>query len=212
MAHRTAAPSVRRATLRVAALLATLAIAGTTTPAGAAIAVGDLAPGFSLRDASGATHSLEQYRGKTVVLEWINPNCPFSRRQAVDGIMTGTSTKHPSVVWLAVNSTASGHGDFIEPAKHLAWDKEHGIAYPVLYDSDGKVGHAYGARTTPHMFVIDAQGKIAYAGAIDDDPPGRKDKTARANYVDGALSAVAGGKSPDPASTTPYGCSVKYGS
>jgi peroxiredoxin len=178
----------------------------------AAVAVGDVAPAFSLRDANGTTHSLAQYKGKTVVLEWINPNCPFSRRQAVEGTMNATFGKHPQVVWLSINSTATGHGDFLTPAQHNKWNGEHAIRYPVLYDSDGAVGHAYGARTTPHMYVIDGQGKLAYAGAIDDDPPGRKDKAARSNYVDQALAAMATGKSPDPNSTTPYGCSVKYGS
>lgn len=178
----------------------------------ATVAVGDPAPAFTLTDTQGVQHSLDQYRGKTVVLEWINPNCPFSRRQAVEGVMTATSKTHPEAVWLAINSTARGHGDFLDPKAHADWNQKHGIAYPVLYDAEGAVGHAYGARTTPHMFVIDGQGKVIYAGAIDDDPPGRKAKTARTNYVDGALAAVAGGRAPDPASTTPYGCTVKYGS
>jgi peroxiredoxin len=175
----------------------------------AATAVGAAAPDFSLPDLSGKVHKLADYRGRVVVLEWINPNCPFSRRHAEEGTMTRTAAAHSDVVWLAVNSTARGHGDFLSPAQHTDYDKQHGIAYPVLYDSDGKVGHAYGASTTPHMFVIDEQGKVIYRGAIDDDPYGRG--KGRTNYVDAALTAHAAGKQPEPASTTSYGCSVKYG-
>ena len=98
-----------------------------------------------------------------------------------------------------------GHGDFLEPAAHKAYDQKHGIAYPVLYDRSGEVGHAYGARTTPHMFIIDATGKVVYNGAIDSGPG-----AAPVNYVDAALTAIAAGKSPDPATTKPMGCSVKY--
>ena len=188
-------------------------LGGLSMPAlGAGLAVGDPAPAFTLSDTAGTEHSLAQYRGKTVVLEWINPNCPFSRRQAVEGVMVATAQGHPEVVWLAINSTAKGHGDFLEPKAHADWNAKHGIAYPVLYDAEGGVGRAYGARTTPHMFVIDGAGKLVYAGAIDDDPPGRQGKAARRNHVVAALAALAAGRSPDPAATTPYGCSVKYGS
>jgi hypothetical protein len=171
-------------------------------------AVGAAAPDFSLPDLQGKVHKLADYRGHVVVLEWINPNCPFSRRHAEEGTMTRLAAKHGDVVWLAVNSTAKDHRDFLAPQQHASYDKEHGIAYPVLYDTDGKVGHAYGAKTTPHMFVIDEAGKVVYNGAIDDDSYGRAKE--RRNYVDGALAAHAGGKPADPASTTPYGCSVKY--
>ena len=172
-------------------------------------AVGASAPDFSLTDLAGKVHRLSDYRGRVVVLEWINPNCPFSRRHAEEGTMTRTAAAHSDVVWLGINSTAKKHGDFVTPDKQASYDKEHGITYPVLFDSDGKVGHAYGASTTPHMFVIDEQGKVIYRGAIDDDPYGRGKK--RTNYVDAALTAHAAGKPVQPASTTSYGCSVKYG-
>ncbi len=172
-------------------------------------AVGGAAPDFTLTDLQGKPHHLADYRGKVVVLEWINPNCPFSRRHAEEGTMKRTAAAHSDVVWLAINSTATKHGDFLTPDKHASYGKEHGITYPVLYDSDGKVGHAYGASTTPHMFVIDEQGKVIYRGAIDDDAYGRNKK--RVNYVDTALTAHAADKPVQPASTTPYGCSVKYG-
>ena len=179
-------------------------------PANAGSAVGDAAPAFELKSADGKTYSLADLKGKTVVLEWINPNCPFSVRHATEKTMIETSGKHADVVWLAINSTREGHSDYLEPAEHLAYNKEKGITYPVLYDSSGSVGHAYDARTTPHMFVIDEQGKLIYNGAIDDDPRGGKGKTERINYVDSGLTAHAGGKSPDPSTTKPYGCSVKY--
>ena len=171
-------------------------------------AVGAAAPDFTLADLDGKQHKLADYRGRVVVLEWINPNCPFSRRHAEEGTMTRTAAAHSKVVWLAINSTDTKHRDFLSPQQHASYDKEHAIAYPVLYDSDGKVGHAYGASTTPHMFVIDETGKVIYRGAIDDDPYGKGKQ--RTNYVDGALAEHAAGKPVDPASTKSYGCSVKY--
>jgi hypothetical protein len=170
--------------------------------------VGAPAPEFTLRDQMGKEHSLASYRGRVVVLEWINPNCPFSRRHAEEGTMTRIARAHPDAVWLAINSTAQGHKDFLPAAQHAAYNSKHGITYPVLYDTDGKVGHAYNARTTPHMIVIDEQGRLFYDGAIDDDPYGRKDP--RVNYVDGALVASTADRAADPEVTQPYGCSVKY--
>jgi hypothetical protein len=172
-------------------------------------AIGAVAPDFALADLAGKVHRLSDYRGQVVVLEWINPNCPFSRRHAEEGTMSRTASAHSKVVWLAVNSTARDHKDFLSTEQHAKYDQEHGIGYPVLYDTDGKVGHAYGAATTPHMFVVDEQGKVVYRGAIDDDPYGRSKQ--RTNYVDGALAEHSAGKPVDPASTKPYGCSVKYG-
>jgi peroxiredoxin len=187
-------------------LVATLALA-CAGESRAELAVGDAAPAFSLADTDGRKVSLAAFAGKTVVLEWINPNCPVSRRHADAKTMTSTRSKHPDTVWLAVNSTRADHGDFVKPDEHERYNASKGIDYPVLYDSDGAIGKAYGARTTPHMYVIDGSGKIAYMGAIDDDPRGGG---ARTNYVDAALAALESGKSPDPASTKPYGCSVKY--
>jgi peroxiredoxin len=191
----------------------TLLLAGLVLASGAAFAagaVGETAPAFQLKDLNGKTRSLADAKGKVVVLEWINPNCPFSDRHAREKTMSELSKKYGSVVWLGINSTNPEHRDYLQPAEHLAWTKKNGVNYPVLYDPAGAVGHAYGAKTTPHMFVIDEQGKIVYNGAIDDDPSGRKPRPERANYVDGALTAEQGGKSIDPATTKPYGCSVKY--
>ena len=177
--------------------------------AGAESAVGIAAPAFTLKDADGKVHDLAKYKGKVVVLEWINPNCPFSRRHAEEGTMTRLAAAHPEVVWLAVNSTAKDHKDFLTPQAQSAYAREHKIAYPILYDTDGATGKAYAAATTPHMYVIDQQGKLIYRGAIDNEPYGRADK--RKNYVEAALAAHKAGQPIAEPSTKPYGCSVKYG-
>ena len=193
--------------LAIATSLAAVSILACSDRAGAGLAVGDPAPAFALQDLDGKEVSLAQFRGQTVVLEWMNPNCPVSRRHAEAGTMTGLVSHHPEIVWLAVNSTNPKHGDYVAPAPHKKYDAEHGIAYPVLYDPAGQVGRAYGAKTTPHMFVVDGGGKVVYAGAIDDAPGGGP---ASVNYVETALAALAAGKMPSPAATRPYGCSVKY--
>ena len=198
----------RRTARRLGTALLVAVLLPACTRAAADSKVGSAAPDFTLRDQAGREHRLAAYRGRVVVLEWINPNCPFSRRHAEEGTMTRLAKGHPAAVWLAVNSTAQGHGDFLPAAQHAEYNGKHGIAYPVLYDVDGKVGHAYDARTTPHMVVIDEQGRIVYDGAIDDDPYGRKQ--ARTNYVAAALRAHAAGRPADPAATQPYGCTVKY--
>ena len=187
-----------------------LLLALTAAAALAAGAVGETAPAFQLKDLDGKTRSLADYKGKVVVLEWLNPNCPFSDRHAREKTMSSLAKKHGSVVWLGINSTSSGHQDFLQPAEHKAWAQKNGVNYAVLYDETGKVGKAYGAKTTPHMFIVDEQGKIAYNGAIDDDPSGRTAAAQRTNYVDGGLIAELAGKKADPAATKPYGCSVKY--
>jgi peroxiredoxin len=188
--------------------LAALALAALPALAGAT--VGDTAPAFTLKGVDGQTRSLADYKGKVVVLEWINPNCPVSNRHAREKTMTELSKQHGEVVWLGINSTSPSSGDFLKPAEHMAYDQKYGIAYPVLYDESGQIGHAYGAKTTPHMFIVGTDGKIAYNGAIDDDPPGRKAKADRLNYVGHGLDAEKKGAAPDPASTKPYGCRVKY--
>ncbi len=192
------------------AALATLAFVVAREPAVASVAVGEVAPAFKLNDLTAKAHSLDQYKGKLVVLEWINPECPFSDRQAREKTMTDLTRKFGQVVWLGINSTSPKHKDYLQPAEHLSWAKKNGIDYSILYDPTGSVGHAYGAKTTPHMFIVDEQGKLAYNGAIDDDPSGRKAKPARLNYVDGGLTAELAGKAVAPAVTQPYGCSVKY--
>ncbi|HEY0558630.1 MAG TPA: redoxin domain-containing protein, partial [Thermoanaerobaculia bacterium] len=177
--------------------LAALAVAALPALAGAT--VGDPAPAFTLKGVDGQTRSLADYKGKVVVLEWINPNCPVSNRHAREKTMTELVKQHGEVVWLGINSTSPSSGDFVKPADHMAYDRKFGITYPVLYDESGQVGHAYGAKTTPHMFIVGADGKVAYNGAIDDDPPGRKAKADRLNYVGHGLDAEKKGATPDPA-------------
>lgn len=196
--------------MRLTPLRLTLALAVTLIACGpslADVAPGQAAPDFKLQDLDGQEVSLSSLQGKTVVLEWMNPNCPFSRRHSDAKTMQSTATRHPDTVWLAINSTNPGHGDHLETAEYKKFLADHGVGYRVLLDPTGETGKAYGARTTPHMFVVDGAGKIAYAGAIDDDPRG---SGAKVNYVEQALTAVEAGKSPDPATTRPYGCSVKY--
>ena len=199
---------MKKVTLTMLLLLALTAL--TAGPALAGGAVGETAPAFQLKDLNGKTHSLADYKGKVVVLEWVNPNCPFSDRHAREKTMSNLAKKHGSVVWLGINSTSADHGNFLKPAEHKAWADKNGVNYAVLYDETGKVGKAYDAKTTPHMYIVDEQGKIAYNGAIDDDPPGRTAAAQRTNFVDGGLIAELAGKKVDPAATKPYGCSVKY--
>lgn len=190
-------------------LLGLAALAVAAAPA-LAVAVGETAPAFSLKGVDGKTYSLADYKGKVVVLEWVNPNCPFSDRHAREKTMSELVKQHGEVVWLGINSTAREHRDFLPAAEHLAYNKKNGINYAVLYDETGKAGHAYDAKTTPHLFIVGKDGKVAYNGAIDDDPPGRKAKAERVSFVGLGLNAEKSGKNPSPASTKPYGCSVKY--
>lgn len=193
--------------------LATLAMVALVCAYGArvsALGVGQAAPEFKLRDLDGREVSLSSLQGKAVVLEWVNPNCPFSDRHAREKTMSNLAKKYGKVTWIGINSTRQGHKDFLEPAAHKAWVSKNGIPYRILYDPTGDVGRAYGARTTPHLFVIDPKGKLVYNGAIDDDPSGRNAQASRRNYLDGGLSAFVAGQAIDPAVTQPYGCSVKY--
>jgi peroxiredoxin len=166
---------------------------------------GEPAPAFEATDEQGQTHRLADYRGKGVVLEWTNQDCPFVQRHYDSDTMEklATALGAEEVVWLAVNSTRDN-----KPEETEAWKSQQGFVYPTLQDADGTIGRAYGARTTPHMFVIDAEGVLRYNGAIDNDPRGRLADPM--NYVAGATQAVLAGNDPAPGLTEPYGCSVKY--
>jgi AhpC/TSA family len=180
----------------------------------AAAVVGQPAPAFSALDTSGKVVSLADFKGRHVVLEWVNPGCPFVQKHYGSANMQGTQKDAVAkgVVWLAVNSTAPDASDYRKPAEMAAWMKEHkAAASATLMDSDGKVGRAYGARTTPHMFVIDPAGTLVYAGAIDSRPTARvADIAGATNYVRQAVSEVLAGKGVSTAATTSYGCSIKY--
>jgi peroxiredoxin len=196
---------VRRTRQIVAPLLLLLAACG--GPSLAELAVGQPAPPFELTAVDGRKVALADFRGKVVVLEWMNPGCPFSRHHSEARTMQATAAKHPDAVWLAINSTRADHRDYLAPEAYAKFLAANGITYPVLYDSDGRVGRAYGAKTTPHLYVIDAAGQLAYQGAIDDDPGL---KAPKVNYADAALAALAAGGTPEPSTTRPYGCTVKY--
>lgn len=193
--------------------LALLAAAGLAAAAAEQTppAVGDVAPAFTLKCLGGHDHSLADFKGKIVVLEWTNPGCPVVVRHYKDGLMPAAqkAARDKQVVWLAVNSTNPEHANFRQPEELKKTYAEWQAAYAAqLMDADGATGRAYGAKTTPHIFVIDAEGKIAYIGAIDDDTGGKNPE--RKNYALAAVDALIAGKPVDMATTKPYGCSVKY--
>lgn len=197
-------------------LLLAASLAFAASAAAAAAVVGQPAPAFTAVDLRGKTVSLADFKGRTVVLEWTNPGCPFVQKHYGAGNMQATQKDALArgVVWLSVNSTASDASDYLKPAEMAAWVAEQ-KAQPtaLLMDTDGKVGRAYGARTTPHLFVIDPQGRVAYAGAIDSKASARREDIAGAtNYVKAAVGAVTAGQPVATAATTSYGCSIKYSS
>lgn len=181
----------------------------------AAATVGQPAPAFSAVDTSGKTVSLADFKGRTVVLEWVNPGCPFVKKHYDSANMPATQKNAVAkgAVWLAVNSTHTGASDYLSPAALAGWMKDKGAApTATLMDADGKVGRAYGARTTPHMYVIDPKGTLAYAGAIDSKPTANPaDIKTATNYVNQAVAEVVAGKPVSQPVTQAYGCSVKYG-
>jgi peroxiredoxin len=188
----------------------------TVTSATAVVAavVGQQAPAFTLADSNGKSRSLDDFQGRVVVLEWWNPECPFVGKHYGSGNMQRLQKEWTArgVVWLTVNSSAAGQQGHVDGAKANALVKERGLASTaVLLDPDGKVGRAYGAKTTPHMFVIDDKGTLVYAGGIEDKPSTDQADVATAkNYVAAALAEVTAGKAVAIASTQSYGCGVKY--
>ena len=173
--------------------------------------VGEVAPDFSLKDLDGKDVKLSDFKGKIVVLEWFNPGCPFvvKHHSTLDTMKkTAAAYKDKNVVWLAVNSGAEGKQGASKADNEKA-RKDWKIEYPILLDPTGATGKAYGAKTTPHMFVIAADGKLAYAGAIDNNS---SPKTAgEKNYVKNAIDELIAGKKVTDATTESYGCNVKYG-
>ncbi len=185
-----------------------------TPQAFGAATVGKVAPDFSLSDLNGKSVRLADFRGRHVVLEWHNPHCPFVVKHYDSGNMPDLQRKYDAddTVWLSINSTHPGHQDYMSGDKlqsYLAEKKASPDAYMI--DADGKVGTEYAAKTTPHMYVINPAGTLVYAGAIDDKRSTRLEdvKTAR-NYLVAAVEESKAGKAVSIASTSPYGCSVKY--
>lgn len=181
----------------------------------AAIAIGEKAPEFSLPAADGSMQSLSSYAGKIIVLEWYNPECPFVRKHYDSNNMQSLQKEYAGkdVVWLTVSSSAEGKQGYLSAGDAAALLKKDGAPAPthLLLDHGGTVGKLYDAKTTPHMFVVDRKGKLAYAGAIDDKPSADKADIASAkNYVREAVEALLAGKPVETAATKSYGCGVKY--
>lgn len=196
-------------TLVLAAALSVMA-----APALAAVSVGQPAPAFSAADSNGKRHSLAEYRGRTVVLEWVNAGCPFVQKHYGSGNMQRLQAEaaKQGAVWLTVNSGApgkQGHVDGKGANAFVADAKARPAAY--LLDGDGRIGRAYGATTTPHMYVVRGDGVLVYAGGIDDKPTADQADVAGAkNYVLAALADVKAGRAVAVPAARPYGCSVKY--
>ncbi|CAG0972173.1 glutathione peroxidase [Burkholderiales bacterium] len=201
-------------TRRTAQRLAAATLAAAFTSIASAATPGSPAPDIAATDALGKAVKLSDFRGKYVVLEWTNPDCPFVQKHYDSKNMQGLQREWGAkdVVWLSVNSTREGHSEYRSGAQMDTWMKaQDGTPQAVLIDGRSTAGRAYAAKTTPHMFVIDPAGNVVYAGAIDDKRSSNPAdvKTAK-NYVRAALAEATTGKPVSVASTTPYGCSVKY--
>jgi peroxiredoxin len=185
------------------------------TPPAAPAELGKPAPDFTLKSVDGKDFTLSALKGKTVVLEWFNPECPFVKASHTAGSLKGLGSKYAKdgdVVFLAINSGAAGKQGAGEDANKAGIQKL-GIDYPVLIDNTGKVGKQYGAERTPHIFVVNPEGTLVYRGAIDNSPDGEGKSPAGGklvNYVDTTLASLKTGAKIDPADTKAYGCSVKY--
>ena len=179
-----------------------------------AVRVGDAAPDFTGTDSNGQTHKLSEYRGKYVVLEWTNSNCPFTKKHYASGNMQALQKEWTAkgVVWLTVLSSAPGNDGYKTAGQENSYlQQAHAAPTSVILDPSGTIGHEYEARTTPDMYVIDPSGKLIYSGAIDNRPTtDPSDVQGATNYVSAALNAAMGGQPVSVTYTRPYGCSVKY--
>ncbi|MCH2135341.1 MAG: redoxin domain-containing protein [Phycisphaerales bacterium] len=185
-------------------------------PAKAGAAVGKAAPAFTLTDIDGKTHNLSDYTGKVVVLEWFNAGCPWSGKKSprsvhatgrVKNLVSEAKKAQPEIIYLLIDSSANRDKETVIKENKAARD-EFGIKQPILIDHDGKVGKAYGAKTTPHMFVIGPDGKLMYAGAFGERQVKKGDKDD--NFVINAINKMKAGEPVEPAQTRPWGCGVKY--
>ncbi|MBC7385504.1 MAG: thioredoxin family protein [Cryobacterium sp.] len=172
------------------------------------------APEFRLTDTEGKTHTLSALKGKTVVLEWLNFECPFVKKHYSSGNMQKLQAEaaKDGVIWLSVVSSAKGKQGFYEPKEMRARkEKEKSNTTAILYDTDGKIGKMYGAKSTPHLFIVDATGNLVYRGAIDDKPSTDAEDIAKSkNYVTAALADLKAKRPVATAETESYGCGVKY--
>lgn len=181
-----------------------------------AVETGSTAPNFKLMNSNGELVELADFKGKTVVLEWLNHECPYVERHYSTGNMQKTQgvAKEKGAVWLSVVSSAPGKQGYVEgPKANELTEKTKAVPTAVLLDPEGSVGKSYSAKTTPHMYIVDETGKLVYQGGIDDAGGMRfffRDLGAANNYVIKALDQIAKGETITDATTTPYGCSVKY--
>ncbi|MDP2016143.1 thioredoxin family protein [Hydrogenophaga sp.] len=201
----------RRPIIAIAALapFASLLLPGTAQAA----SVGQAAPDFTLMDTAGQPVKLSQFKGKAVVLEWNNPGCPFVKKHYQGNMQTlQKEITGQGAIWLAINSTRDDSGDYLAPAQLGRWMTEQKASpTAALMDEDGKVGQAYAARVTPHMYIVNAQGVLVYAGGIDSIASARVDDIPQAtNYVRQAMAEIKAGKPVSVANSRAYGCSVKY--
>jgi peroxiredoxin len=191
-----------------------IALAILISSAAGAAELGQPAPSFALPDLDGKTVKLSDFKGKVVVLEWFNPECPYVRASHSKGSLVGTAARHTGqgVVWVAINSAAPGkQGAGVE--KNRSALGSFGLKHPVLLDESGDIGRAYGATNTPHMYVIDKEGRLVYRGAIDNSPDGERGSPQGGKlvaYVDSALEDLAAGRAIRHPESKAYGCSVKY--
>jgi peroxiredoxin len=196
------------------AAIAALAAALAPVWAAAQAVVGSPAPDFNVTDSHGQPHSLDQYRGKYVVLEWHNQGCPYTKKHYDSGNMQALQKEWTAkgVVWFTVISSAPGEQGYQTDAQENAYLAQmHAAPTAVLMDSHGKLGHLYDAKTTPEMYVIDPSGKLIYEGAIDNRPtPDVSDIKGADNYLSDALTDAMAGKPIAKSYTRSYGCSVKY--
>ena len=182
----------------------------TTQPYGCSVKYGptpEAAPPFTLPNQAGEDVSLADYAGKIVVLEWVNPDCPYVKRHYEAGTMKTLAEEFADrgVVWLSINST-----HYMDAEASAAFKEAEGLPYDLLVDADGKVGHLYEAKTTPDIRIIDIDGSVVYRGAIDSDPRGNEEASETTNYVRQALSELLSGQEVSTPRAKPYGCSVKY--
>lgn len=195
-------------------LVSAFALAALLCAPASAVVVGSAAPNFTAADVNGKPVTLSQFRGKTVVIEWNNPECPFVKKHYNSGNMqkTQAAALKDGAVWLSINSGApgkQGHVDGAGAKAHLAKAGARPTAY--LLDPKGVVGKAYDAKTTPHMFIVNKAGTIVYAGGIDDKPtPNPADVNGARNHVLAALAEIKAGKPVSQKTSRPYGCAVKY--
>lgn len=177
--------------------------------------VGEQAPSFEVMGADGEMHSLSDYEGKYVILEWLNYGCPYIQKHYNGDNMQQLQEKYTNqgVVWLSVISSAPGTQGYMKAEEAQQSIDEYGSSpTEILLDPEGKMGKAYGARVTPHMFIIDPQGVVRYNGAIDDKPtPAASSLETAHNYIDAAMNSLMNGEEVEVKSNTPYGCGVKYG-